>query len=96
MATYAGIYDKAHNIDFVNRVEVAMVQAAIAISAEAGNVVNHANRVALARDVLMNPVHYSGVMAVGVATDSNVQGQPTDQNLASAIASQWNAYAGVA
>lgn len=96
MATYGQIYDKTHNVDFVNRVEVAIVQAAIAISAESAQTANHANRVTLARQVLQSPKYWSEVMAVGVGTDAGVQSNPTDAAIYNAVAGQWNAYAGAA
>lgn len=96
MATYGQIYDRTHNNDFVNRVEVAIVAAAIAISAESAQTANHANRAALAQKVLQSPAYWSKVMAVGVGTDATVQSGPTDANIYNAVAGQWNAYAGTA
>lgn len=96
MASYAAIYDKAHNIDFVNRVESAVVEAALAISAEDAQTANHANRVALAKQVLQAPKYWSEVMASGVASNATVQNSPNDANLLAAVNANWNAYAGAA
>lgn len=94
--TFAQIWALSVHQDFVNQVRVAIVKAAIAISAEAAQTANHANRVAYARNVLLNPQGYAANMALGIATDSSVQAEQSDANVYNATAGQWNAYAGVA
>jgi hypothetical protein len=65
-------------------------------------VVNHTTRAALASKVLANPLGYSQLMAIGVASDATVQGDytgggslpaaVTDAHINAAVAAQWNAY----
>lgn len=93
--TYLEIRNVAVNQDFIDRVMIAIVQAAIAISAEASNTTNHTNRVNYANAVLRNPANYAQNMAVGIATDVTVQSTPTDAAIYNAVAGQWNGYAGV-
>lgn len=96
MATFKQIYDFCHGNDFQARTEVAITQAAVAISAETVNTANHARRVSLANRVLLDPVRYASLFAVGVSADTALQAAPTDDaKLATAVASVWNAYAGV-
>lgn len=96
MATFAQIYAVSKVNDNIARVEVAIVKAAIAISSEAINTVNHINRVMLCQRVLHDPDRWSNLMAIGVATNDTVQTSPTDQNIYDAVFAMWNAYAGVA
>lgn len=95
MAAYSLIYDRAHNVDLQNRVEIAAVLAALQVSAEAANTENHANRIALAHQVLLNPVTWARTLAVGLFTDASAATVPvTDATLLSVVLAQWNAYAG--
>jgi hypothetical protein len=94
--TYAQIRNLAVQSAFIDQVRVAITTAAINISSEAPETANHANRVAYALAVLRSPGSYAAVMAEGAAQDSNVQAAPTDANIMSAVAGQWNAYAGTA
>lgn len=93
--TYIEIRNVAVNQDFIDRVMISIVMAAIAISAEASNAANHVNRVNYANAVLRNPPNFARNMAVGIATDTTVQSTPTDAAIYNAVAGQWNAYAGV-
>lgn len=93
--TYIEIRNAAVNQDFIDRVMIAIVSAAIAISAEASNTANHTDRVNYANAVLRNPSGYARNMAVGIATDATVQDTPTDAAIYDAVAGQWNGYAGV-
>ena len=94
--TYAQIRNLAVQNTFIDQVRVAITTAAINISAEAPETANHANRVAYALQVLRNPGGYAAVMAEGAAQDANVQTAQSDANVMSAVAGQWNAYAGTA
>lgn len=96
MATFKAIYDFCHGNDFQARVEVAITQAAVTVSAEATNTANHARRVTLANRVLLEPKKYADLFAVGVSSDTALQATPTDDaKLATAVSAVWNAYAGV-
>ena len=94
--TYAQIRNLAVKTEFIDQVRVAITTAAINISSEDAGTANHANRVAYALAVLRNPGGYAAVMAEGAAQDVNVQAAQTDANVMSAVAGQWNAYAGTA
>jgi len=90
------IWQASVDQDVVNRVKVAVVKAAIAISAEPAATPNHANRGAYARSVLMDPDGSAKRMTLGVVTDAAVQATRSDEAIYNAVAGQWNAYAGVA
>lgn len=92
--TYAEIRHLAVQQSFIDQVRVAIVTAAINISSEAPETANYANRIALCKSVLHSPGSYAAVMAEGAAQDANVQTAQTDANIFSAVAGQWNAYAG--
>lgn len=94
--TYKEQWQQAVDVDNVLLVKVAIVKAAIAISAEDGETANHANRVALAQQVLQSPQAWAERFIWGVVTDATVQSAPSDANIYNAVAGQWNAYAGVA
>lgn len=90
---------------FVARVEIATMEAAVAISNEAPGTANHANRVQLALVVIRNPSETSRRFATGVATNPNVGTGVSDPSVDSAdgdsalafvIASIWDAFAGMA
>jgi hypothetical protein len=94
--TYTQIWGICKNNEYLCKVEVASVKAAIQISAEADTVTNHTNRLLLAHAVLMSPEQYSKLFINGIANDSTVQTSPTDANILAAVLSNWDAYAGVA
>ena len=94
--TFTQIWALSVQQEFIGRVRVAIVKAAIAISAEGDQTPNHASRAAYARNVLLGPGSYAENMALGIATDANVQSAQTDDNIYNAVAGQWNAYAGTA
>lgn len=93
--SYTQQWQQAVKQENINLVQVAIVQAAIAISAESDQTANHTNRVALARQVLADPSGWSERFVWGIVTDATVQSAPTDANIYNAVAGQWNAYAGV-
>ena len=93
--TYKQARDIAVDRDNIDRVQVAIVTAAIAISSESDATDNHTNRANYANQVLRSPATHARKMIWGVVTDATVQSDPTDSNIYNAIAGQWNAYAGV-
>jgi hypothetical protein len=94
--SFTTIWEQSVNSSFICQVQVAIVKAAIAISAEAPETANHTNRAAYALAVLRSPGSYAANMALGIATDATVQATPTDDAIYNAVAGQWNAYAGTA
>jgi hypothetical protein len=79
---------------FQNSCEMAAVTAAISISAEATSVVDHVNRVALAKAVLNAPANWRAVFAEALASQG-IDSTSTDAAINTGIASVWNAIAGV-
>lgn len=80
--------------NFIGRVQVAIVKAAIAIQNGDPGVGNHAGRAALAYAVLLNPEHYARLMAAGVANNPVVTAGSTDADIELTVNSLWNAYTG--
>ena len=93
--TFTQQRDQAVKQDNIALVQVAIVKAAIAISAESAETDNHTNRANFANQVLRSPDYWAERMVWGVVTDSAVQENATDTNIYNAVAGQWNAYAGV-
>jgi hypothetical protein len=89
---YATDYTTATTTAFVNKVQLAIVATAIAISNEAANTANHAARVALASKVLANPAGYAQLMAFGMATSGATDNNSSDGTLDSRISAIWNSY----
>lgn len=87
----------ALNPVFQQRVECSIISAALAISSEATGVVNHQNRVALAKLVLNTPQQYVQPFAMTVAVNVPVTSVTavTDAQIDTSVSSIWNAVAGV-
>ena len=84
------------------RVQAQMVASAVSIAGEASNVPNHANRVALSKNVLNSQDYYAEVFALPVLTSGNLitKDAPiattiSDAEIASGVESVWNGIAGV-
>lgn len=93
--TFSQARDIAVQQDNSDRVQIAIVKAALAISSEADTTPNYTNRVNFANQVLRSPASWAQIMIWGIVTDAMVQSAPTDANIYNAVAGQWNAYAGV-
>lgn len=93
--TFQEARDIAVDQNNVDRVQVAVVKAAIEIGEEADTTPNYANRQDLVRDVLRSPNYWSERVIWGVVNDAGVQATPTDGAIYDAIVSMWNQYAGV-
>lgn len=83
----------AEDAAFRKRVELAIVQAAIAIVNEDPNTAAHGARVVLAYQVLGSPAQYAATMAVGVAADGAITLGSTDSVIQTRVAAIWTAYA---
>lgn len=79
---------------FVGLVQQAIITAAIAISSEARNTPDDANRIALAKSVLNSPAGFAPAFAQGVASQG-IDKNSGDAAINTAVAAIWNAYAGV-
>jgi len=84
----------AVNHDFVTKVQQAALDAAIMIANEGASDKSSvdAKRLAYAQLVLNSPKLYAQTMAYGIVTF--IDGQ-SDEEVATAVANVWNAYAGV-
>lgn len=82
---------------FQNACEMSARAAAIAISSEATNTADHANRVAFARTVLVAaPGILAPMLARNVATQPSIlSAQQDDATINNVMSSIWNAMAGV-
>ena len=81
---------------FKRRVQIAMLNAAIAISSEATVTPNHTNRANYAKAVLNDPEHYMPLFSLAVtANDATLTATSPDAAINAAVASVWNALAGV-
>lgn len=89
--TYKQVREIAVNQDHIATVQVAIIKAALDISAEAPETPNHANRASLARSVLLNPEHYAKLMVWAVALTAV---DTKDAGVLGSVAGVWNAYAG--
>ena len=85
--TYTKARDLSVLSSFIEKVFMSISAAAIAISAEAPETANHANRVSLAWQVLVSPDSWSKLFAVGCALNATVQDQPNDANIDAAVSS---------
>jgi hypothetical protein len=73
---------------------MATTQVAVTIAQEGTATINHANRVALARDVLANPLKWMSPLTQAVASQGYEQTTATDAQIVAMITAGWNAIAG--
>jgi hypothetical protein len=90
--TYKQIREIAVNQDHIATVAVALVKAALDVFAEEATVPNHANRLTLAHEVLLNPEQHAKLFIWAVAFSAT---GTTDAAILTAVKSVWNHYAGV-
>jgi len=69
---FADQYTLATTAGFIQKVEIALVAAAIAVMTEAENTVNHSVRQSYAARVLANPPGEAALMARGVSTNATI------------------------
>ena len=85
---------------FVDRVTMAAVEAALAISSESPATANHLNRANLAQRVLMSPQRYGELMAQACAVNGTINAayvagsEIPDNDIQFVVASVWDGYAG--
>jgi hypothetical protein len=84
----------AINPSFIQQVTVAMLNAAVAIAAEASNTAGHAQRFNLAVAVLNAPQNYAQTFALAAVSDDVTTAGVTDAALQTRINSLWSALAG--
>jgi hypothetical protein len=93
---FTGGQDPLHSdpIHFQQRVAMATTQVAVTVALEGIGTVNHANRVALARDVLANPLKWMGPLTQAAASQALEQTNASDGQIVAIILAGWNAIAG--
>ncbi len=87
-------YTLAQNQTFIERVTMAMMQAAIAIANESAAAANHALRARHAARVLNEPQHFAPGFALGVASNPAITAESTDSDIQFTVNSNWDAFAG--
>ena len=87
-------YAASQDATFQTLIQAAIVQQAVAITAELTSVSNHANRVKLATNVLLSPQTYISDFAQAVASQA-VDKTATDAVILNTVSAVWNAIAGV-
>lgn len=99
-STYSNQYALSANGAFRQQVAVAAVSTAEVVIAEINTTTDHANRLALAQQVLFAPDLWAGRMALAVIeANSNVAaaapnpGSVVDADVFAAMASIWNSFA---
>jgi hypothetical protein len=87
-------FTASQDVTFLQLIQAAMVQQAVAITAELTTVTNHPNRVKLATNVLLSPTTYVSDFAQAVASQA-VDKTATDTVILNTVSAVWNAIAGV-
>lgn len=87
-------YALAKQQTFVQKVTVAMIQAAIAIANESVATPNHDLRARHAARVLNEPEHFAPGFALGVASNPAIKAESTDSDIQFTVNSNWDAFAG--
>ncbi len=87
-------YALAQDQTFVQRVTIAMMQAAIAVANESTAATNHALRARHAARVLNEPAHFAPGFALGVASNPAITAESTDSDIQFTVNSNWDAFAG--
>lgn len=94
MATLTTIARLAQNPDFIARIKVAIIKMATVILNEEEITVNHAERLALAIKVLLNPDRYTQLTAISVIYTSDIENNDCeDTAIEDGIANIWDSYA---
>lgn len=91
---YLNDYNVAINESFIQPVTIAMLNAAVAISAELSSTAGHAQRFALATKVLASPDSYAQQFALAAVADDVTTAGISDSALQTRINAIWSAIAG--
>lgn len=87
-------FTASQDVTFLQLIQAAIVQQAIAITSELVTVTNHTNRVHLATNILLSPTTYVSDFAQAVASQA-VDKTATDATILTTVSAVWNAIAGV-
>lgn len=94
--SYQADYGQATNDNvYVQRVQMAMLSAAVDIATEAAGTTNHANRVALVKAAANAPAGYAHLFAYLAAVDASTTVASTDAEIKARVSAIWNVVAGV-
>lgn len=92
---YTTDYQNAQDATFRARVAIAMLNAAIAISAESSSgTAGHVARMALATNVLSAPDRWMPLFALAAVSDDATGPSATDAQIQNRVNSIWDAVAG--
>jgi len=100
MAALSDQYTLAITPAFIQRIEVALVTAALAVVSEAPTTPNHSARLRYALRVTANPAIEAAVVAMGIVTNATIAAtapsgaSATDGDIQSTVAAIFDAYAG--
>ena len=84
----------ATDTTFLNLIQAAIIQQAIAITSEAPTAADHINRANLATEVLRSPGQYLASFAQAVASQA-IDKTAADSAILNTVSAVWNAIAGV-
>ena len=87
-------YGAGQDVNFIQRVQVAILAAAQAISSELTSTPDHANRVALMKAIANSPATYAPIFAALLAAEG-IDNLSADTAISTMVASVWNTVAGV-
>ena len=93
MSVFTDQLGLAQNGDFVRRVQMAAVKAAIAVQAEDVATANHAERSAWAYQVLHGPEGVAPKIAMAAATSVVLTIDSPDADIEFTVNAMWNAFA---
>lgn len=96
-------YDFSQSPRFQQKIAVAMLDQVATVAAEAGATTNHANRLAFAAQVALNPFRWASIVAFGcIVVNANIQAAitaangvapaPADVDIKAAVTTVWNFY----
>ena len=87
-------YGAGQDVNFIQRVQVAILAAAQAISSEATTTADHANRVALMKAIANGPATYAPIFAALLAAEG-VDNTSADTAINTMVSAVWDTVAGV-
>lgn len=100
-ATYTQQYTLSQDSVFQNQITVAMLQASIAVLAEATTTAGHISRANFARDVIQHPSAWTGIISLAIASQNNnamtpltVPSTVADTLIQTAMNAQWTNLSG--
>lgn len=90
--SYAASYANATDAALIQRLEMALANAAVSIINEPDSVQRHSERAGLAGRVLTDPVGWAGRMIYGLVADGSISAASPDSSLDARLGAIWNSY----